>query len=71
MVLAYFVTIDPNTGRLVGLEVRPFETKRFQFHRAGRRDSEWLQDRLNREGERFGTRVKLETGGRLVLELRR
>lgn len=68
LVLAYFVTIDPATGRLLGLEARPFETKRFQLHRAGSEDAAWLQDMLRREGRRFGTRVKLETGGRLVLE---
>jgi poly-gamma-glutamate synthesis protein (capsule biosynthesis protein) len=68
LVLAYFVTIDPVTARLVDLEARPFETKRFQLHRAGREDAEWIRDVLSREGRRLGTRVKLETGGRLVLE---
>ena len=68
LVLAYFVTIDPSPGGLLRLEMRPFETKRFQLHRAGRRDAEWLQDMLSREGRRFGTRVKLDTGGRLLLE---
>lgn len=68
LVLAYFVTVDPATGKLLRLEMRPFKTERFQLHRAGCEDAQWLQDMLSREGRRFGTRVKLETGGRLVLE---
>ena len=71
LVLAYFVTIDPTPGGLLRLEMAPFETKRFQLHRTGRRDAEWLQDMLSREGRRIGTRVKLDTDGRLVVEWRR
>jgi len=71
LVLAYLVTVDPSPAGLLRLEMRPFETKRFQLRSAGRRDAEWLQDTLDREGRQFGTRVKLESGTRLALEWRR
>jgi poly-gamma-glutamate synthesis protein (capsule biosynthesis protein) len=70
LVLAYFVTIDSATGTLLRLEMRPFKSRRFQLHRAGPEDAEWLQEMLSREGRQFGTRVKLEAGGRLMLEWR-
>jgi poly-gamma-glutamate capsule biosynthesis protein CapA/YwtB (metallophosphatase superfamily) len=68
LVLAYFVTMDFATGELARLEMSPFETKRFQLCQTGPKDTEWLQDMLSREGRPFGTRVRLETGGRLKLE---
>lgn len=68
LVLAYFVTMDPNTGRLLRLEMRPFETKRFQLHRAGRLEAAWLREMFNREGRRFDTCVSVENGDRLLLE---
>jgi len=71
LVLGYFVTIDPSSpGGLLRLEMSPFEIKRFQLHHAGRRDAEWLQDTLSREGRRLGTRAELERSGRLLLEWR-
>ncbi len=68
LVLAYFVTMDTATGKLAGLEIRPFETKRFQLRRTAREDTQWLQNVLSREGRLFGTGVRLGTGGRLMLE---
>jgi len=70
LVLAYFVATDSATGRLLGLEMRPFETKRFQLHRASHKDAEWLKNMLSREGTRFGTNVKMAPGGQLLLEWR-
>ncbi len=70
LVLAYFVTIDPETGALLRLEMTPFETKRFRLCRAGGEDNEWLRSVLNREGKALGSQVNLDRY-RLVLKWRR
>ncbi len=69
LVLAYFPRIDVESGssRLVLLDMVPFRSRRFRLERASREDAEWLQDRLNREGEPLGTGVQLTPDG--VLEL--
>jgi len=64
LVLMYFVTMDLLTKCLVRLEMIPLEIKRFQLRHATARDANWLRDRLNREG----TKVALDTHGRLVLQ---
>jgi poly-gamma-glutamate synthesis protein (capsule biosynthesis protein) len=46
----------------------PTQTRRFKVNRASGPDALWLKDTLNREGEKFGTRVKLDKDKRLVLD---
>jgi poly-gamma-glutamate capsule biosynthesis protein CapA/YwtB (metallophosphatase superfamily) len=70
LVLAYFVTIDPETGALLRLEMMPFETRRLQLCRVGDSDREWLRTVLSREGEALGSGVDLD-GSHLVLKWRR
>lgn len=65
--LMYFATLDVRTGDLVSLEMVPLQIRRFQLNRATREDAEWLQCRLDRESERFGSRLTLGPGNRLVL----
>jgi poly-gamma-glutamate synthesis protein (capsule biosynthesis protein) len=65
--LLYFVRIDPGTGQLVGLELVPMQTRQFRLGRAAKADVLWLRDTLNREGERFGTRVEMPEDDTLVL----
>jgi poly-gamma-glutamate synthesis protein (capsule biosynthesis protein) len=67
LVLAYFVTLDPASGRLLGLEMTPFRTRRFRLERVARRDAEWVRATLDREGRRLGTRVELASDGTLEL----
>jgi poly-gamma-glutamate synthesis protein (capsule biosynthesis protein) len=67
LVLAYFVTVDASSGRLVALECVPFQTRRFRLQRAGRADAEWLQSTLDREGRELGTRMELGADGALAL----
>jgi len=59
LALMYFPTIDRTTGRLVRLEMAPLQMKRFQLHRATRKDAAWLRDTLAREGRKLGTTVTL------------
>jgi poly-gamma-glutamate capsule biosynthesis protein CapA/YwtB (metallophosphatase superfamily) len=39
------------------------QIKRFQTIRTSPRDSQWILNRLNREGRRFGTRVAADPDG--------
>jgi poly-gamma-glutamate synthesis protein (capsule biosynthesis protein) len=66
LVLAYFATLD-RSGRLVRLEMAPFQTRRFRLQRAAPPDAEWLGRTLDREGRPLGTRVELTGSGALGL----
>jgi poly-gamma-glutamate capsule biosynthesis protein CapA/YwtB (metallophosphatase superfamily) len=68
LALMYFATVDSATGKLVALQMTPTQTRRFKVNRASGPDALWLKDTLNREGEKFGTRVKLDKDKRLVLD---
>ena len=65
--LMYFAEVNSTSGKLVGLQMTPTRVKRFQVNRASRAEALWLQNTLNREGASFGTRVELESNGRLTL----
>jgi len=67
LVLAYFLTLDRSSGRLLRLEMTPFRTRRFRLERVARRDAEWVRATLDREGRKLGTRVRLAGDGALVL----
>jgi poly-gamma-glutamate synthesis protein (capsule biosynthesis protein) len=66
--LMYFATVDPATGRLLGLTMTPTRIRRFQVGRAAPGDTHWLRDTLNRHGAVFGTRVEVIDGNRLGLQ---
>ena len=55
--LMYFAAIDPATGKLSQLQMVPTQIKRFRVNRASTDDALWLKNILNREGNRFATRV--------------
>jgi poly-gamma-glutamate synthesis protein (capsule biosynthesis protein) len=61
LVLMYLPTIDLTTRKLVRLELTPLQLKRFQLHRASKRDAEWLCSTLTREGRDLGTTASLST----------
>jgi poly-gamma-glutamate synthesis protein (capsule biosynthesis protein) len=65
--LMYFASMDPSTGKLLRLEMTPTQIKYFKINRPSREDALWLANTLNREGEKFGTRVKLNEDNRLTL----
>ncbi len=65
--LMYFAEVNSTSGKLVGLQMTPTRVKRFQVNRASRAEALCLQNTLNREGASFGTRVELESNGRLTL----
>jgi len=49
LVLMYFVSVDPATGKLVQLQMTPMQIKHFKVNRASSADALWLRDLLNRE----------------------
>jgi poly-gamma-glutamate capsule biosynthesis protein CapA/YwtB (metallophosphatase superfamily) len=67
LALMYVVHIAPSTGKLVGLEITPFQIRRFRLYDASQADAEWLRDMLNREGRKLGTRVVLKPDRMLTL----
>jgi poly-gamma-glutamate capsule biosynthesis protein CapA/YwtB (metallophosphatase superfamily) len=68
LALMYFLYLDPATGNLSALEMRPTRTLRFQIRHAGEADTRWLLDILNREGKQFSTRAHLHGDGTLSLQ---
>jgi poly-gamma-glutamate capsule biosynthesis protein CapA/YwtB (metallophosphatase superfamily) len=65
--LMYFASMDPSSGKLVQLQMTPTQIKHFKVNRTSRDDALWLAHTLNREGRRFGTRVKLDEDNILTL----
>ena len=65
--LLYFVRIDMVTGQLARLELVPMQTRQFRLNRAAKEDVLWLRAILNREGQRFGTRVERQEDDTLRL----
>jgi poly-gamma-glutamate capsule biosynthesis protein CapA/YwtB (metallophosphatase superfamily) len=65
--LMYFATVDLSTGKLLNLQMTPSQIRRFKAIRASTVDAMWLRDILNREGAKFGTRLKLNDDNRLTL----
>jgi len=56
--LMYFADLDPRSSKLLELRLVPTRVRRFRLNRASPADSQWLADLLNREGKRFGTKVR-------------
>lgn len=66
LALMYFITMDPESGRLVRCAMKPMQMKQFRLNWASSMDESWLRDMLNREGQKLGTGVERENGN-LVL----
>lgn len=64
----YFVTLESSSGALKELRMTPMQIKRFQLTSASQADAVWLAETLNRECEKFGTRVILGEDNRLALQ---
>jgi poly-gamma-glutamate synthesis protein (capsule biosynthesis protein) len=69
LALAYFATLESESGRLERLEMVPFRSRRFRLERVDRQDAAAALQILNREGERLGTRFAAAARG--TIELRR
>jgi poly-gamma-glutamate synthesis protein (capsule biosynthesis protein) len=67
LAVSYFATFAPDGGGLTDLAMIPFQSRRFRLHRASLADAVWLQQTLDRESRRLGTRVEPGPGGTLVV----
>jgi poly-gamma-glutamate synthesis protein (capsule biosynthesis protein) len=67
LTLMYFVSAEPQTGKLVSLSMVPMQVKRFRLNRASDDDASWLKNILNREGKKLGTSVELAADNTLML----
>ena len=66
--LLYIVDLDGKTGRLAALRMIPFQARQMRLRRASDSDGSWLAATLGRISRRFGSQVRLEPDGSLVLE---
>lgn len=71
LTLMYFASVEPGSGRLVGLRMTPMQVRHFREHRASASDTAWLSDVLSREGRALGTAVVPEADGTLTLRYER
>jgi len=56
----YFLSVNAKTGDLIRLQLIPTQIKRFRIQYANKADSLWLQQMLNREGQKSGTQVAIK-----------
>jgi poly-gamma-glutamate capsule biosynthesis protein CapA/YwtB (metallophosphatase superfamily) len=70
LALAYLATLDPSNGRLVRLDMQPFQIRRLRLSCAAEEDARWLRDTLDRECQPLGSRVELTEEGTLRLRWR-
>jgi poly-gamma-glutamate synthesis protein (capsule biosynthesis protein) len=67
LALMYFPKIDSGTGKLVSLKIIPMQMKNLRLNHVQRRDAQWLEKVLNRQGRNLGTQVLLEEDNTLFL----
>lgn len=65
--LAYFPSLDRDTGALRALEMQPLRIRKMRLERASDADADWLASVLDRECARWGTRVERAESARLRL----
>ena len=65
--LMYFADMNPVTGKLLALRMTPTQIRRFRLNRPSAIDAQWLADLLDREGQRFNTRVLKHADDTLTL----
>jgi poly-gamma-glutamate capsule biosynthesis protein CapA/YwtB (metallophosphatase superfamily) len=66
LALMYFVGVDAASA-VVSLDIVPLQIRNFRFVQPSRQDVEWLQQLLDRECRKLGTRVIPHAAGRLAL----
>lgn len=56
--LMYLPALDAATGEALSFDLVPMQMRRLRLNRPRHDDARWLEQRLNREGQRFGNRVE-------------
>jgi len=67
LALMYFVDLDPTSGSLLALTLVPLQIRKFRLTIPSREDVAWIQGALDRECWQFGTQVKLDPEGQLLV----
>jgi poly-gamma-glutamate capsule biosynthesis protein CapA/YwtB (metallophosphatase superfamily) len=67
LVLMYFADLDLSNGDLHALKLVPLRIKNFRLSIPEQRDIKWIAQTLDRECQRFGTRLALDTEAQLVV----
>jgi len=60
LAVMYLARCSASSGKLIELKLMPFQIKKLRLNHALREDTMWLQSTLDRESEKFGTRIDLE-----------
>lgn len=66
--LMYLASFNASNGALARLKLVPTRVRRFRVERAKGDEAAYLTEVLNTEGEPFGTKVKRNREGRLILQ---
>jgi len=67
LTLMYFPDLDSENGNLAALKLVLLQIKKFRLCIPSRSDIEWIRRTLDRQCQRFGTRIVLEAEGRLAV----
>ncbi|HEX2362671.1 MAG TPA: CapA family protein [Jiangellaceae bacterium] len=65
--LLYFADLAAGSGQLSALRMVPFQARQIRLHRASAADTGWLAATLNRASGRFGSQIRLDPDGSLML----
>ena len=68
LVLGWFLSMETATGRVVSLDMAPFQARRFRLERPSESDVVWLADVLDRHSRPFGIHVRVVDDGFLAAE---
>ena len=63
----YFADLERTSGSLHALSLVPLQIKNFRLSYPSLQDMEWLQQTLDRQCQRFGTRVMFDSDRQLVV----
>jgi poly-gamma-glutamate synthesis protein (capsule biosynthesis protein) len=67
--LLYFATLRRGTGQLTELRMVPMQARKMRLHHAQAADSKWLATILDQISRGYGSRIRLDPGGTLSLDL--
>ncbi|MGW2256051.1 CapA family protein [Kitasatospora sp. NPDC001660] len=65
--LLYFVSVEPDTGKLVDAYMAPVQARQMRLTPAPHEDSQWVREILDRVSRVFGSRIDLGPDGMLGL----
>ncbi|MFA9459553.1 CapA family protein [Thiohalorhabdus sp. Cl-TMA] len=68
LTLMYFPDLDPRSGRLLDLRMRPMRIRRFRVEDAAPGDARWLAELITTLGKQLGTAATLDAEGALRLD---